>query len=696
MVLLANKAYASVYMSTLFRFDINKPLHQQFFSAGVAILFIFALYQYSSELIGLITYTTSDWLINYQGGLVRRGFIGQLIYSLTNTRSNTLLLLFSLQITIALVTLFLILRVFFSTEKTTPWLLFLLSPAFFISYFLYDTHSALRKENLVFLAMAILVNGLLGKTIKTPYLFAALTIYSIAVLSHEIASFCLPFFLYPLYIFRRNNGYPPILLKIGLSFCVVSVLGLILAILFKGNSLIVEKICASLLQRGLEEALCGYSIPFLASNTVEAYTYVLTQVSKRPYIPLYFICLLLSAIPFLLSSWVRLRSTQLLLVIGVVSFVPLFLTGIDWGRWIYVFVVLVTLCLFWYATQKPIQLSKISPWIVFIFVSAWTLPAIVAKSDGILGPQMNFLPNLGLIDVMYRQFSKEPKADPIENALKPLLTKYKKIIYYPLEKNSPPQHHLSLLAIKNGISINTSLANAIGTSRFLNFYSNQFIEMENQKNESDLNEGHIDPQTLYIFQKKSLNLPMLISTLRPNHDVLFSVGDNLVLAPSWKTCTTYLPKGIANSYDLGALSTISKNKPISFAASSQGKNILLANGWYDFSEDWGTWSVAPQAKLILPVPQGNPKTINLQMRAFVLGAPGYQFIQATVNGVLQEPLRLKNFENNSITINLPPNMATQKFLVIDFDIPNLRSPFNLGVGDDRRLLGIGMKSALFE
>ena len=110
-------------MVNFFSYSINKSAHHIIFFIGITFLFAIALYEYANTPIGLITYTTSDWLINYQGGMVRRGFIGQLIFSLTSTYSNTLLLLFCIQIIVALVTLWLVLKLFFSTEKTTSWLL---------------------------------------------------------------------------------------------------------------------------------------------------------------------------------------------------------------------------------------------------------------------------------------------------------------------------------------------------------------------------------------------------------------------------------------------------------------------------------------------------------------------------------------------------------------------------------------------
>jgi hypothetical protein len=128
-------------------------------------------------LLGLITYgvgnketyTAGDWLINYQGGFVRRGLIGQLI-----------------------------LKIYFNSPKGLNWLIVLFSPAFVFVFFYYDSHSALRKEIIPFLAMASLVYGLIGDKLKIAYLRFSVLMYFIAVFSHELSSLLYSLFSLPL------------------------------------------------------------------------------------------------------------------------------------------------------------------------------------------------------------------------------------------------------------------------------------------------------------------------------------------------------------------------------------------------------------------------------------------------------------------------------------------------------------------
>ena len=54
---------------------------------------------YRAELeIGLEPYKLADWLINYQAGFVRRGFIGELTYRLSSDAATQTSYIFTLQV----------------------------------------------------------------------------------------------------------------------------------------------------------------------------------------------------------------------------------------------------------------------------------------------------------------------------------------------------------------------------------------------------------------------------------------------------------------------------------------------------------------------------------------------------------------------------------------------------------------------
>jgi len=459
--------------------------------------------------------------------------------------------------------------------------------------------------------------------------------------------------------------------------------------------LIVRQVCTSLIERGLDQALCEYSIPFLASHLGEALSYVYRVISEQPYISLYMICFTLGMLPFVLTNWLALTSTRLLMIVGMTGLLPLFLTGIDWGRWIHIFLVLTTLCFFWYGTQTSIKLKQIPTWAVLIFISIWTLPAIILRPEGFLTQKIDFLPNLGLIDVAYRKWKEVPKEDPVERVANVLLTPYQKIIFYPLEKNSLIQHQYSLAALSQYKSTNASWLNLVGVSSHFNLLSQEAINAENQTITHDLIRDNIDSSTLYIFPQSSSVLAQLLPTLRQRSDGLFFNDGTNFLAPNWQNCKQCLSSNLPQQYALSMLNEAKMGEPISFAFSPAGKNPLLTMGWNHFSEDWGTWSVGKRAQLTLPVPEGSPKNLRLQARAFTLGGSQDQLVRIMIEGQIVKTQVLRQFEGNQIELELNPGMRGEKFIILDFDIPDARSPFSVGVGDDRRSLGIGLQSATF-
>jgi hypothetical protein len=59
----------------------------------------------------------ADWLINYQGGFIRRGLIGQIIYAISGNAPNTLWITYALQATAYLILTGLTLKLFFLAIK---------------------------------------------------------------------------------------------------------------------------------------------------------------------------------------------------------------------------------------------------------------------------------------------------------------------------------------------------------------------------------------------------------------------------------------------------------------------------------------------------------------------------------------------------------------------------------------------------
>ena len=163
--------------------------------------------------------TISDWLINYSGGFVRRGLIGQLSIEFSNFLS------FELRKTILIFQIFFFttyyLLVFFLLRKTLKNRLIILSifTPIFILYPVAEIEALGRKEILIFLIIVIyfLIDV---RKFKNQLLFK-LIIFPILILIWEPAIFFFPYLLLIDLVSFRINKFNINLIYIFLSYSIV-------------------------------------------------------------------------------------------------------------------------------------------------------------------------------------------------------------------------------------------------------------------------------------------------------------------------------------------------------------------------------------------------------------------------------------------------------------------------------------------
>ena len=133
----------------------------------VSSIALFSVYRYVIDAsLGTDSWRTGDWLINYQGGFVRRGFIGEIIYRISPNRLTTIWLAIAFQCFIYLLLVYFLLKLFFAKVIERFWILLLFSPGFVILFPFYDELGAFRKELIIFLAFVFLMLALYENNIK--------------------------------------------------------------------------------------------------------------------------------------------------------------------------------------------------------------------------------------------------------------------------------------------------------------------------------------------------------------------------------------------------------------------------------------------------------------------------------------------------------------------------------------------------
>ncbi len=295
-------------------------------------------------------WTPGDWLVNYQGGFVRRGLPGEAILLASHALHLSPVLLGSLAPLVLYLLLYLVIWALYRRAEGGLWTLAaLVSPAT-LAFPILDPVGAFRKELLLLLTLAVLLLWLGRRMPRDAPLIAFLTVAgSFAMLSHEGL---LPYLVYlvgalliGLHDLRR-------VLRIAVLPALAVLAALLEVLHHRGSEVVQQTICRSL--GPTPPLVCGGSIAYLAKGTEMARGDVLHDIHAYHYLLYYPLLTLLAVLPLAGMArrlW-RDRDVRpdLMIVAGtglvsLLASVPLFFYAMDWGRWIYIHVVSLFLLL---------------------------------------------------------------------------------------------------------------------------------------------------------------------------------------------------------------------------------------------------------------------------------------------------------------------------------------------------------------
>ena len=232
------------------------------FAIYLSVLFIlsafFLITVYQSE----TNNSMAEWLINYQGGFTRRGFLGEIIFQMS------ILFDFELRKGFLLLQIFIyfiyFLSIYYFFKDTTTNYLFCLaifSPVFFL-FSLAELEALGRKELLMF--SAFLINFLLYKrfnNLNYNYLYFLITL-PIIMLTHEIYIIYISYFILFFLLFEKNYNSLTLLKFFTVILSVLIILFLILTNDYDSTNL--KQMCDSLLLNKNEK--CGLAPYSMISN----------------------------------------------------------------------------------------------------------------------------------------------------------------------------------------------------------------------------------------------------------------------------------------------------------------------------------------------------------------------------------------------------------------------------------------------
>jgi len=208
-----------------------------------------------------------------------------------------------------------------------------------------------------------------------------------------------------------------------------------------------------------------------------------------------------------------------------------------------------------------------------------------------------------------------------------------------------------------------------------------------------LHQGPLNEKTLYVFQDWK-NAPDHLQ-FDPRQDLLARIDGVNLLAPSWKACNT-CPR-ISKDFELSQLApALEIGQIVDFTKAGNGRANFMLGGW-GFTEDWGTWATEQSAKVVLPMPAGEPTKLIIKANAFLSPQHEEQVVDIAVNGIrITEQMALKQAKGNTLEIKLPRGPKTEgEPVLIDFRSLDTISPKDAGLGPDERKLGIGLVSVQF-
>jgi hypothetical protein len=307
---------------------------------------------------------SGDWLLNYSGGFVRRGLFGEIIDTLVPKSVNMIVVTGAIQILLLVALFALVGALYLRSDRSPAWLMLCLSPAVLL-FPAVNPEGAFRKELLALIVLGVLALGA-RNGITTSGLVIALSIYFLAVFSHEASIVALPGILFLVYFFSATKREA--LTKAWLAlFIGISVIGFLTSILVPSNQSRLQAICDSWIERGISECNSG-ALSSLTMSTQESISFLHSN-----YFPSYFAYLLIIALTLIPLFAVRFLPAEWRFSLVVLLFVlPLFLVAWDYGRWIYLAVSQLTLVALALASRGKLKTPVRVPLVAaLVYVLAW-------------------------------------------------------------------------------------------------------------------------------------------------------------------------------------------------------------------------------------------------------------------------------------------------------------------------------------
>ncbi len=336
-------------------------------------------------------YVFTDWLINYEGGFIRRGLLGQIIYEISNFLNISIkyiVLFFQIGIysIYYLVFFFLFLRI----KINFFWLIIIFSPILFL-YPLAELEALGRKD--IFVITIFLFFSIINYKSLNSLIYSFIFLFGISCLIHEITVFYI--FHYLLVIYLKNKFYIKEAISNKYYIIIFIFISLLLYLnLYLHNFVKIEDIVNSYNYEDFTEYSGSFSHISPSIKSVFLKTFFSIDVIA---IMRYGFLILINTLPFIFFIKIKkkyeskyLNSLNIFLFVTLLS-LPLYFLIFDWGRVIYInfnFFVIIIMCIFNlnlieedYLKKKIKLLNKNLKIFIFIIICLSFSPKILVTDD---------------------------------------------------------------------------------------------------------------------------------------------------------------------------------------------------------------------------------------------------------------------------------------------------------------------------
>ena len=310
----------------------------------VSIFFLYHKFHYPTD------WTTSEWLINYQGGFTRRGLIGEIlvqINSFLNFEIRNLVFIF--EIILLFTYYFYIINFFKKVEFSPIIILIIFSPLGFL-FPVTETEAIARKEVLLFFLYLLYLSSILKGNQKLTYSILILGL-PIVNLVWDGNIFYIFFFIYTFFISKIKINKKEVII-----FCISLIPYLISSIILittKSNDQMLEEMC-----KAINEPCFG-AMNFLDYSFKDQMNYGLSRL-KIVYLIRYLFIFVICFFPFLFIFYDQKNKIEIFLGY-IVCVIPTFFflyISFDWGRYLNILYIFSVLTLIFLLEIKKIQIKQ--------------------------------------------------------------------------------------------------------------------------------------------------------------------------------------------------------------------------------------------------------------------------------------------------------------------------------------------------